>query len=231
MIFTLEELVHWLGLTVFEIWMNLISLSVFVVLLALKLDDFYFTGNSGWWTVFSPLYVVDGLNAYFCSIIYIRMHMEGMAKVGILRALWSLTSLFLLFIFKYLLCKKLTGQSALEYSEVLSPVFILLQLIAVRACQLHWRREITGNVPAITVHPLDMFVEYGIYNIWPSLAQEATSSITEQGQSVDSVEKYWQEFTTRERAAIVNVFANEFNVRLIFNNWFTNNSQIKQRVL
>lgn len=137
MIFSINELVHWLGLTIFEICINLVSLTMFTLLLALKLDDNYFIGNAGWWIVFSPLFVADGLNTYFCAIIFIRMHMEGMIKVAILRALWSLISLLLIFVFKYLLCKKLTGQSTLEYSEVLSPIFILLQLIAVRACQLH----------------------------------------------------------------------------------------------
>lgn len=137
MIFSLSELVHWLGLTIFEIWVNLISLTIFMILLILKLDDGYFLGSSGWWTVFSPLFVADGLNTYFCAIIFIRMHMEGMVKVGILRALWSFVLLLLIFVFKYLLCKKLSGQTTLDYSEVLSPVFILLQLIAIRACQLH----------------------------------------------------------------------------------------------
>lgn len=137
MIFSLNELVHWLGLTIFEIWINLVSLTIFTVLLALKLDDNYFLGHSGWWIVFSPLFVADGLNTYFCAIIFIRMHMGGMLKDAILRGLWSLISLLLIFVFKYLLCKKLSGQSTLEYSEVLSPIFILLQLIAVRACQLH----------------------------------------------------------------------------------------------
>ncbi|XP_011496147.1 PREDICTED: transmembrane protein 203 [Ceratosolen solmsi marchali] len=137
MIFSLNELVHWLGLTIFEIWINLISLTIFTILLALKLDNEYFMDNSGWWIVFSPLFVADGLNTYFCAIIFIRMHMGSMIKVGILRALWSLISLLLVFVFKYLLCKKLSAQSTLEYSEVLSPVFILLQLIAIRACQLH----------------------------------------------------------------------------------------------
>lgn len=137
MIFSLNELVHWLGLTVFEIWVNLISLTAFTILLAMKLDGTYFAGNGGWWIVFTPLFVADGFNTYFCAIIFIRMQMEGMMKGAILRALWSLTFLLLIFVFKYLLCKKLSGQSSLEYSEVLSPVFILLQLIAVRACQLH----------------------------------------------------------------------------------------------
>lgn len=137
MIFSLNELVHWLGLTIFEIWINLIALTFFTVLLALKLDENYFLDSLGWWQVFSPLFIADGLNTYFCAIILIRMHMEGMIKSGILRAIWSLSSLLLIFVFKYLLCKKLSGQITLEYSEILSPVFILLQLIAVRACQLH----------------------------------------------------------------------------------------------
>lgn len=137
MIFSLSELVHWLGLTVFEMWINLITYFFFIVLLALKLDQMYFGDNNDWWIVFSPLFIADGLNSYFCVIVFIRMYMEGMVKTGVLRGLWSLISLLLMFIFKYLLCKKLTGQSTLEYSEVLSPVFILLQLIAIRACQLH----------------------------------------------------------------------------------------------
>ena len=137
MIIALSELVPWLGLTIFEIWINLVSLTIFTILLALKLDDGYFLGSNGWWLVFSPLFIADGLNTYFCAIIFIRMHMEGMGKTGILRGMWSLFSLLLMFIFKYILCKKLCGQSVLEYAEVLSPVFILLQLIAIRACQLH----------------------------------------------------------------------------------------------
>lgn len=117
MIFSLHELVHWLGLTIFEIWINLVSLTIFTVLLALKLDDNYFLGHTGWWIVFSPLFVADGLNTYFCAIIFIRMHLEGMTKAAILRALWSIILLLLIFVFKYLLCKKLSGQSPLEYSE------------------------------------------------------------------------------------------------------------------
>ncbi|KAL2726838.1 ribonuclease P protein subunit p20-like [Vespula squamosa] len=123
------HILHWLGLTIFEIWINLISLTIFTILLALKLDNNYFLEQAEWWIVFSPLFIADGFNTYFCAIIFIRMHMEGMIQVAILRALWSLISLLLIF--------KLCGLSSLEYSEVLSPVFILLQLIAVRACQLH----------------------------------------------------------------------------------------------
>lgn len=61
-------------------------------------------------------------------------------QAALLRASWSISLLVLLFVFKFLLCKKLNtvGQGGgLEFSEVLSPIFILLQLVAVRACQLH----------------------------------------------------------------------------------------------
>ena len=60
----------------------------------------------------------------------------------------------LLFVFKFLLCNKLDDISKLDFSEVreqskadwlltehssqvMSPVFILLQLIMIRACQLN----------------------------------------------------------------------------------------------
>ena len=51
--------------------------------------------------------------------------------------MWSLFLLFMLFCFKYLLCQKLTALPSYEYSEVFTPIFILLQLVMVRACQLH----------------------------------------------------------------------------------------------
>nr|CAD7411158.1 unnamed protein product [Timema cristinae] len=133
MFFTVRELVQWLGLTVFEIWVNLVAVTFFTAALAVKVE----TGWGSWWLVFAPLFAGDALNAYFCTIVFIRMHLEGMYKVALMRGVWSLSFLLLLFVFKFLLCKKLSGQSGLVYSEVMSPIFILLQLILIRACQLH----------------------------------------------------------------------------------------------
>lgn len=134
MFFTIEELVRWLGLTVFEIWVNLISFLLFTILLAVKYDpnDIY---STNWWMIFFPLFAGDALNAYFCIIIFIRMLLETTLKFSLLRVLWSGTFLLMTFLFKFLLCKRLLGQVNLDYSEVFTPVFILLQLIAVRACQ------------------------------------------------------------------------------------------------
>ncbi|XP_071451681.1 transmembrane protein 203-like [Hetaerina americana] len=153
MFFSLDELVQWLGLTVFEMWVFLASLSLFTILVALGAEgalppaDPPIPQVSGSqtsmhrqpspWLIFSPLFVADALNTYFCAIVFVRMYLEGAYKAALLRASWSLSLLVLLFVFKFLLCEKLSGRSTLEYSEVLAPIFILLQLVAVRACHLH----------------------------------------------------------------------------------------------
>ena len=147
MFFQLSELLRWLGLTVFEIWVALVCFTAFTVLLTLKVevwtpqtsDISSQEGAVSWWVVFSPLFISDALNAYFCVIVFIRMYLEGSYKAALIRALWSLFMLALLFIFKYLLCQKLSDPDGtkLDYSEVMSPIFILLQLVMIRACQLH----------------------------------------------------------------------------------------------
>ena len=142
MFFQLKELLKWLGLTVFEIWVGLLSFTVFTVLLTLKVEKVF--DSLTWWQVFSPLFISDALNSYFCVIVFIRMYLEGAYKSALIRALWSQFMIALLFVFKYLLSQRLIEDennletnSKLEFSEVMSPIFILLQLVMIRACQLH----------------------------------------------------------------------------------------------
>lgn len=135
--FKLIELVRWLGLTEFEIMINLCGLLVFTITLALRISNTVSETVLDWFTIFSPLFCIDVCNAYFCVIVGIRMYLDTDNKRRALhRFMWSTYFLFLVSIFKYLLCLKLTGQTGLEYSEVFSPIFVLLQLVAVRACQL-----------------------------------------------------------------------------------------------
>jgi len=84
-----------------------------------------------------PLFIADGLNCYLCIILLIRTALAGHMRSGFLRFSWSIILLTLIFVFKVLLVKKLSSAIVLEYSEVLSPIFILLQLFAARACQSH----------------------------------------------------------------------------------------------
>lgn len=136
--FKLTELVRWLGLTEFEILTNLIGTLVFSVILSLKIDGQIVEEQLDWFGIFSPLFCTDICNAYFCAIVGTRMYLDSdyINRKALNRFLWSTKFLVLTAVFKYLLCLKLSGQIGLEFSEVFSPIFVLLQLIAVRACQL-----------------------------------------------------------------------------------------------
>lgn len=135
--FKLSELVRWLGLTEFEIFINLCALFLFSLTLAFKIDGRFEEYLTDWFIVFSPLFCADVMNAYFCVIVAIRMYLAiDNKRKALHRFMWSTYFLVLITIFKYLLCLKLSGQTGLEYSEVFSPIFVLLQLVAVRACQL-----------------------------------------------------------------------------------------------
>lgn len=141
MLFALQELVRWLGLTVFEMLVHLLALLVFTVFLALRLDEIAFVsttpGSYDLWIVFSPLFVADALCTYFNIIVLIRLYIEGHIKEAIARTIWSMALLFVWCLFKVLLCRRLAGISNLDYSEIMSPIFLVLQLIAIRACQFH----------------------------------------------------------------------------------------------
>lgn len=136
--FKLSELVRWLGLTEFEILTNLISLLIFTIILSLKLAGHLGDLIIDWFGVFSPLFCSDICNGYFCIIVGIRMYLDNdqIKRKAFHRLLWSTKFIVLTAVFKYLLCLKLSGQTGLDFSEVFSPIFVLLQLIAVRACQL-----------------------------------------------------------------------------------------------
>jgi len=134
--FKLSELVRWLGLSEFEIFTNLVALLIFTIILALRLAGHVNEETVDWFIVFSPLFCGDICNSYFNIIVGIRMHLDNEDKRKSLhRLVWSTKVLVLTGVFKYLLCLKLSGAQNLDYSEVFAPMFVLLQLIAVRACQ------------------------------------------------------------------------------------------------
>jgi len=134
MFFTLQEIGLWLGVTAYEIWIWLSSITIFTILLSIKMDS---DSEMSWWLVFSPLFVGDALNAYFITTVFIRMYLEKKSRPAIFRTLWSLTQLLLICLFEFFLCMKLNEPGSFEFSEVMAPLFILSQLIMIRACQLH----------------------------------------------------------------------------------------------
>lgn len=134
MFFTLKELVRWLHMTAFELWLQVMSVLMFSILAVLKYEGVL---TVSWWIIFVPLFTCDGLNAYFCIIVLIRQYMEMDLKTASVRFLTSALYLILLFLFKLLLCQRLSGQKDISSSEVVGPLFVLLQIVMVRACRVH----------------------------------------------------------------------------------------------
>ncbi|KAE8750944.1 hypothetical protein FOCC_FOCC002373 [Frankliniella occidentalis] len=127
MFFSWKEIVAVLGMTLFEVWVHVTSVVVFLTLVTLQLDGVI---DQSWWTIFVPLFVADAMNAYFAMIVAIRLHLNETNPIK--RSAWSFVALALLFSFKVMLCKKLSGSQTLDYSEIMSPIFIFLQLVVVR---------------------------------------------------------------------------------------------------
>ena len=133
--FKLKEVVTWLGMTVLEIFILVISVLIYSVLLTLKVEG-YFALEGSWWIIHSPLFVSDALIAYFSVIVFVRQYLDGSYRLAIFRALWSFNQVLLLFLAKLLLCFKLENKK-ITHSEVFSPIFFLSLLLVIRSCQLH----------------------------------------------------------------------------------------------
>ncbi|XP_074645205.1 transmembrane protein 203-like [Tubulanus polymorphus] len=134
MLFTLKELVRWFGMTALEIFMHLVSVFIFTIVAVLRNEGVI---TKSWWYVFIPLFMCDGACAYLCFIIFVRTYrtMPPMRGQGGIRFLSSLICITLTFVFKVLLCQRLTGENQLTFSEVLTPIFILLQILVVHGCR------------------------------------------------------------------------------------------------
>ncbi|CAG2183377.1 unnamed protein product, partial [Oppiella nova] len=107
MILSFDEITKWFGVTLFEIFMVLVSLLIYSILLVLKIDTSLGDEWLCWWSVHSPLFVCDALLSYFCIIVFIRQYLDGKYKMALFRAVWSVNQILLLFLSKLLLCFKL----------------------------------------------------------------------------------------------------------------------------
>uniref|UniRef100_A0A6J0UXY9 Transmembrane protein 203 n=1 Tax=Pogona vitticeps TaxID=103695 RepID=A0A6J0UXY9_9SAUR len=145
MLFSLRELVQWLGFAPFELLLQGLALLAASVLLVLKVDGGASSSGAAagatglsWWGVFGPFFTADGLSTYFTAIVSVRLFQDGEKRLAVLRLFWILTLLSLKFVFEMLLCQKLGEQShELWYGLIMAPVFILLQLLMIRACRVN----------------------------------------------------------------------------------------------
>jgi len=154
--FKLQEISRWLGITPFEILINLVSLFIFSVLFTLTIDgnltifiqqqpsnitdnDVYRSDSFpkppiDWFKLFSVLFCADIVCTYFCAIVVLRLYLSALQSSQ--KLFWTLNFILLISLFKYLIALKLMGTQSLEWTEVCSPLFVLLQLFALRACQI-----------------------------------------------------------------------------------------------
>ncbi|CAL1530875.1 unnamed protein product [Lymnaea stagnalis] len=133
MLLRLKEIIQWTRMTAFELFLHLLSILIFSVLVAAKIEGHL---GASWSTIFSPLFICDGLNAYLCLIVFVRQYREYDLKQASLRVASSLAVIGLIFTFKLLLCQKLvTGN--LSCSEVFAPLFVLSKILMIRACRMH----------------------------------------------------------------------------------------------
>ncbi|KAJ1349935.1 hypothetical protein KIN20_005614 [Parelaphostrongylus tenuis] len=111
---SLSELIYWTGLTVFELWLHVASLLVFLIILPLKLYRIYVIS---YWVVFSPLFIASALNSYFVFIVFVRSVFEYKDFKGpILRFGFNAMRLSLIALFEVLLCYKVEGD--FEHGQV-----------------------------------------------------------------------------------------------------------------
>ncbi|NWX94618.1 TM203 protein, partial [Nothoprocta ornata] len=136
MLFSLRELGQWLRLAPCELGLQGLALLLCSALLVLKVDGA--AAALSCWAVLGPCFAADGLSTYFSTIVSVRLCRDGEKRLAVLRLLWVLTVLGLKFVFELLLCQKLAERThELWYGLVMAPVFILLQLLLLRACRVN----------------------------------------------------------------------------------------------
>lgn len=137
MFFSWEELCLCLYMARFQIFMYSVAVLISSCLFSIKLvsDEQSFHLMS-WWMVHSPLFVLDVLDAYFCTIVFIRQIQVHSFKYSIIRLLFSFKRIFLLLGFKLLLCYRLEEKWVINYHEVFLPLFYCLFMLVVRSYRL-----------------------------------------------------------------------------------------------
>uniref|UniRef100_A0A8C9BIM0 Transmembrane protein 203 n=1 Tax=Phocoena sinus TaxID=42100 RepID=A0A8C9BIM0_PHOSS len=135
MLFALGELVQLLGFAPFEVFVQLMALSVFSVLLALRVDGLAPASAGG--TCSCPSSPLTS-SAPTSLLSFPSFPCASSKRLAVLHLFWVLTVLSLKLVFEMLLCQKLVERTReLWFGLITSPVFILLQLLMIPACRIN----------------------------------------------------------------------------------------------
>lgn len=133
---TLQEMVRWLGVSLFEIWLQCAAIFVFSILLTIRIE----TGFAiSWWWIFSPLFIACSMQGYFTIIAFIRQYFEEETfKIAASRALLVGMMVSLQVTFEVLLCLTASGEKPQEgYALTFCPIYVVMSILVVKACLLY----------------------------------------------------------------------------------------------
>ena len=124
-------------MTEFEMIINILGMLVFSILLCIKVDlSPTAATNLTWTNVFTPLFVVDGLQAYFLFIVFIRLVRDKELKAAIVRLILTGVMLSLRFTFKLLLHHSVSGLTIIKFTYISLPIFFILVILLFKSCTL-----------------------------------------------------------------------------------------------
>ena len=131
----IKSVCRWLVMTEFELFMNFIGIVLFTILLSIKMDSV--NSDLDWFKVFLPLFVVDLLQANFCSILFIRQMLSSQKKMAICRLVMSGFLLFARFMFKFLIYQLVSKSSYLfKFQLAAIPIYFHLVILMFKTCGL-----------------------------------------------------------------------------------------------
>ncbi len=138
----IKTVTRWLVMSEFEMFLNVLGLFITTILLCLKLDKF--DSSTSWELVFMPVFVADGLQTYFCIIVFIREFFEYgkfrdlEAVVRLINSGIFLVTRFLFKLFVYLILVNEGNDSSdkRRFHYATFPLFLHLVLLIFRSCRL-----------------------------------------------------------------------------------------------
>lgn len=135
---TLRQVEKVLAISIFEICVHLLGLSISSVLLAIRLDaDQRHEQSMKWFWVFSPLFCADMICAHYLVVVAVRMYLNRKYTriAPIIRLGWSFMILSMLVLFKMLLSQRLDGNEKVNYLQISLPLIGIVYIYYVRTCQ------------------------------------------------------------------------------------------------
>jgi hypothetical protein len=131
----LRTLRAWFLMTEYEMFLNVLSVFVATLLLALKIDSSS-TGLT-WLHVFLPLFIVEGLQVYFLFMVAFRFYYESKIANVLHILLVCAVVVTLKFLAKLLLYLNTTHTVSIKYALTSLPVFFILIFLLFRSCTLN----------------------------------------------------------------------------------------------